>query len=82
LVDHRRSEIDVRRYPGFVGRKQFVVVIAVLAAVAIAVAVAAASRGGDAKTPVRPAAMTNAPGDDDANVMRQLQRDKAARSHK
>jgi hypothetical protein len=65
-----------------VRRKQLAVVIAVLAAVAIAVGVVTASRGGGAKTPVRPAAVTNGSADDDANVMRQLQRDKLAPSHK
>jgi hypothetical protein len=48
------------------------------------VAVAAASRGGGAKpaTPAgTPAHMTGI-GDDDANVMRRLQREKLKKSHK
>ncbi len=56
----------------------------VLVAVAVAVAVAAASRGGGDKPaapPSTPAHMTGV-GDDDANVMRQLQREKLKKSHK
>jgi hypothetical protein len=44
------------------------------------VAVAAASRGGGAQ-PSTPAHTTGV-GDDDANVMRQLQREKLKKSHK
>jgi hypothetical protein len=65
-----------------VGRKQLVAVLVVVVAVAIAVAVAAASRGG-AKQPkpaARPAVL-NGLGDDDANVMRRLQRKNLLRSH-
>lgn len=60
------------------------VVIVVVVAIAAAVAVAAASRGGNAK-PAAPAGTTahlNGVGDDNANVMRQLQRDKLKQSHK
>jgi hypothetical protein len=68
-----------------VGRKQLVAVLVVVVADAIAVAVAAASRGHDGgkpvpRQPVRPAAMGL--GDDDANTMRRLQRQKLVRSHK
>jgi hypothetical protein len=61
-----------------------VAVIVVLVAIAAAVAVAAASRGSSAK-PAAPAGTTaqmNGLGDDDANVMRQLQRDRLKQSHK
>jgi hypothetical protein len=67
-----------------VGRKQLIAVIVVVIAVAAAVAVAAASRGGGAKpaAPVGTSAQMTGVGDDDANVMRQLQRDKVQKSHK
>jgi flagellar basal body-associated protein FliL len=68
-----------------VGRKQVVVLVVVLVAVAIAVAVAAASRGSGHKAPrtkpATPAAMKGV-GDDDANLMRRLQRTKLVRAHK
>lgn len=68
------------------GRKQLVALVVVVVAVAIAVAVGAASRGsgdsGTRTTPVTPAAMSGGLGDDDANLMRQLQRNKLVRSHK
>jgi hypothetical protein len=61
-----------------------VAVIVALVALAAAVAVAAASRGGGTK-PVAPAgspAQMTGVGDDDANVMRRLQRDKLKKSQK
>lgn len=67
------------------GRKQLAVVLVLVVAVAVAVAVAAASRGaGKPSKPARPArpAVMRGVGDDDANLMRRLQRDKLARSHK
>jgi hypothetical protein len=67
-----------------VGRKPFAVVLVVVVAVAVVMAVAAASGGGGggAKTPPARPAVSNGLGDDDANLMRQLQRDKLAKSHK
>gem|GEM_PF-6961587 len=64
------------------GRKQLVVVLVLVVAVAVAVAFAVASRGdGKPSTPTRPAVMRSI-GDDNANLMRRLQRDKSARSHR
>jgi hypothetical protein len=65
-----------------VGRKQLAVVLVLLVAVAVAVAVAAASRG-DRKpsAPARPAVVRGV-GDDDANLMRRLERDKQGRAQK
>jgi hypothetical protein len=69
-----------------VGRKQLVVVVVVLVSVAVAVTVAAASRGsgdnGSRAKPASPAATSNGLGDDDANLMRRLQRNKLVRSRK
>jgi hypothetical protein len=65
-----------------VGRKHFVVVLVLVVAVAVALAVAAASRGdGKPSKPARPALMRGVR-DDDANLMRRLQRDARARSQK
>jgi flagellar basal body-associated protein FliL len=67
-----------------VGRKQLVAVILLLVVVAVAAAVAfAATSHGDGKQP-RPArpAVARGVGDDNADVMRALERDKLARSHK
>jgi hypothetical protein len=67
-----------------VGRRQLAVVLVLVIAIAVAVAVAAASRGAGKPSqpgpPAQPAVMRV--GDDDANLMRRLQRDKLARSHK
>jgi hypothetical protein len=68
-----------------VGRKQFAVVIVVLVALAVAAAVAAASRrsgNGTQAKPLQPPAMSNGLGDDNANLMRRLQRQKLAGKHK
>ena len=65
------------------GRKQFAVVIVVLVALAVAAAVAAASRrSGNGTKPLQPPAMSNGLGDDNANLMRRLQRQKLAGKHK
>jgi hypothetical protein len=67
-----------------VGRKQLVAVIVVLVAVAAAVIVAAASRGGNPKPagPTGTLSHMNGVGDDNANVMRRLQREKLKKSQK
>jgi cytochrome oxidase Cu insertion factor (SCO1/SenC/PrrC family) len=68
-----------------VGRKQLVVIFVLLVAVALAVAVAAASRGDDKAPqtkPAGPAVTSKGLGDDDANVMRRLQRPRLVRAHK
>ncbi len=67
-----------------VGRTPPVAVLAVLALlVAVAVAVAAASRGDGNVPQTKPSPVSATRlGDDDANLMRRLQRDKAMRSHK
>lgn len=68
------------------GRKSLVAVLVVLVAVAVAVAVAPASlggaSGGGTKQPrLSPsAAASGGVGDDDANLMRKLQRDQLARA--
>ncbi len=64
------------------GRKQLVVLVVVLVAVAVAVTVAAASRGSGDNGPRAKPSISNGLGDDDANLMRQLQRNKLVRSHK
>jgi len=62
-----------------VARKQLAVVLVLVVAVAVAVAVAAASRGdGKPSSPARPALMRGV-GDDNANLMRRLQRNRVDR---
>lgn len=61
------------------GRSQLVVVLALVVAIAIGVGVAVAARG--SSKPAGPSLVRGA-GDDDANVMRALQRQKAAGAHK
>jgi hypothetical protein len=63
-----------------VGRKQLAVVLVLLVAVVVAVA-AASRRDSKPSAPARPAVVRGV-GDDDANLMRRLQRDKQGRTHK
>jgi hypothetical protein len=63
-----------------VGRKQFLAAFVAIVALAVGLAVAAGSRGdGKPSQGVRPALVRNA-GDDNADVMRRLQRDERARA--
>jgi hypothetical protein len=63
-----------------VARKQFAAAFVVLLALAVGLAIAAGSRGdGKPSQRVRPALVRGA-GDDNADVMRRLQRDERARA--
>lgn len=64
------------------GRKHLVAALALAVAIAVGVAVAAASRGSGNPSKPAPPALTRGAGDDNANLMRRLQRDKRARSQK
>jgi hypothetical protein len=65
-----------------VGRWQLVAVLVLAVAVAVGVAIAAASRGSGKPSKPAPSVLLRGVGDDDANLMRRLQRDQRARSQK